>query len=285
MQFYLTLLDTYVPDEAERHEAFAAVDNIPSIKAKADFCFRWIDSVFDLDALETRDHRRAFLLNLDLLRGGHRGPVLLRRLRLRLLPPLARAAQRPGLGHELGLPRRVDAHGVRVRRRRHRPRGGARPLRRASSPPTVRQMLVEASTPRRSSPRTSSAAGSPGSRRPTCAPTSSTSPTGGCERLGLPSRSTARSNPLAFMELQDVQELSNFFERTGVGLPGGGHRLGRRSTRTSDPRRVGRAEVPRPGGLTRAAPGWNRLRHVRHARPAGRAPSARTPGPASPAPR
>src|SRR5687767_15937676 len=34
VQFYLTLLDTYVPDETERHEAFAAVDNIPSIKAK-----------------------------------------------------------------------------------------------------------------------------------------------------------------------------------------------------------------------------------------------------------
>src|SRR6476646_9504909 len=64
VQFYLTLLDTYVPDETERHEAFAAVDNIPSIKAKADFCFRWIDSVFDLDALETREHRRKFLLNL-----------------------------------------------------------------------------------------------------------------------------------------------------------------------------------------------------------------------------
>lgn len=64
VQFYLTLLDTYVPDEKERHEAFAAVDNIPSIKHKADFCFRWIDSVFELDRLETREHRRAFLLNL-----------------------------------------------------------------------------------------------------------------------------------------------------------------------------------------------------------------------------
>ena len=32
VQFYLTLLDTYVPDETERHEAFAAVENIPSIK-------------------------------------------------------------------------------------------------------------------------------------------------------------------------------------------------------------------------------------------------------------
>ena len=64
VQFYLTLLDTYVPDERERHEAFAAVDTIPSIKHKADFCFRWIDSVFDLDRLETREHRQAFLLNL-----------------------------------------------------------------------------------------------------------------------------------------------------------------------------------------------------------------------------
>ena len=64
VQFYLTLLDTYVPDEEERHEAFAAVDNIPSIKPRADFCFRWIDSVFDLRELESREHRKAFLLNL-----------------------------------------------------------------------------------------------------------------------------------------------------------------------------------------------------------------------------
>ena len=64
VQFYLTLLDTYVPDDADRHEAFAAVERIASIKHKADFCFRWIDSVFELDALETREHRRAFLLNL-----------------------------------------------------------------------------------------------------------------------------------------------------------------------------------------------------------------------------
>ena len=51
MQFYLTLLDTYVPDENERLEAFAAVENIPSIKRKAEFCFRWIDSVFELRGL------------------------------------------------------------------------------------------------------------------------------------------------------------------------------------------------------------------------------------------
>ncbi|MBV1860886.1 MAG: ribonucleotide-diphosphate reductase subunit beta, partial [Nannocystaceae bacterium] len=42
VQFYLTLLDTYIPDEDERAEAFAAVDNIPSISNKADFCYKWI---------------------------------------------------------------------------------------------------------------------------------------------------------------------------------------------------------------------------------------------------
>ncbi|MFI5912181.1 ribonucleotide-diphosphate reductase subunit beta [Dactylosporangium sp. NPDC051541] len=64
VQFYLNLLDTYVPDESERFAAFAAVENIPSIRRKAEFCFRWIDSVFALRSLRTRDDRRAFLLNV-----------------------------------------------------------------------------------------------------------------------------------------------------------------------------------------------------------------------------
>jgi ribonucleoside-diphosphate reductase beta chain len=64
VQFYLTLLDTYLPDENDRHEAFAAVENIPSIRRKAEFCFRWIDSVFELRELTTADERRRFLLNL-----------------------------------------------------------------------------------------------------------------------------------------------------------------------------------------------------------------------------
>jgi ribonucleoside-diphosphate reductase beta chain len=64
VQFYLTLLDNYLPDMAEREAAFAAVDNIASIKLKADFCFKWIESIEGLDRLETRADRRAFLLNL-----------------------------------------------------------------------------------------------------------------------------------------------------------------------------------------------------------------------------
>ncbi|GAA2920831.1 hypothetical protein GCM10020221_16280 [Streptomyces thioluteus] len=64
VQFYLTLLDTYLPDPEDRNEAFAAVENIPSIREKAQFCFKWMDSVESIDRLETKADRRRFLLNL-----------------------------------------------------------------------------------------------------------------------------------------------------------------------------------------------------------------------------
>jgi len=64
VQFYLTLLDTYIPDIAEREMAFAAIHNIPSIKQKADFCFKYLDSIHDLDRIETATDRKRFLLNL-----------------------------------------------------------------------------------------------------------------------------------------------------------------------------------------------------------------------------
>ncbi len=64
VQFYLTLLDTYVPDPDERHRAFAAVENIPSIRRKAEFCMRWLDAAADLTRLDTAAQRRTFLLNL-----------------------------------------------------------------------------------------------------------------------------------------------------------------------------------------------------------------------------
>lgn len=64
VQFYLTLLDSYVPDPRRRAEAFAAVENIPSIAAKARFAARWMDSIAELDRMRTREDRRRFLLNL-----------------------------------------------------------------------------------------------------------------------------------------------------------------------------------------------------------------------------
>ncbi|MEL6184307.1 MAG: ribonucleotide-diphosphate reductase subunit beta [Myxococcota bacterium] len=64
VQFYLTLLDTYIPDPEERADAFKAIENIPSIRRKAEFCFKWMGSIQDLDTLETKEDRRRFLLNL-----------------------------------------------------------------------------------------------------------------------------------------------------------------------------------------------------------------------------
>jgi ribonucleoside-diphosphate reductase beta chain len=64
VQFYLTLLDSYMPDPEERAQAFAAVENIPSIRHKAQFCLKWMDSIQTLDEMRNDDDRRAFLLNL-----------------------------------------------------------------------------------------------------------------------------------------------------------------------------------------------------------------------------
>ncbi len=64
VQFYLTLLDTYVPDPEERAKAFAAVENIPSIRRKADFCLKWMDSIQSLNELSSKDDRRKFLQNM-----------------------------------------------------------------------------------------------------------------------------------------------------------------------------------------------------------------------------
>ncbi len=64
VQFYLTLLDTYIPDPNERAKAFDAIETIPSIRNKADFCFKWMGSLQETHTLVSRDDRRKFLLNL-----------------------------------------------------------------------------------------------------------------------------------------------------------------------------------------------------------------------------
>ncbi|MFD0565221.1 ribonucleotide-diphosphate reductase subunit beta [Kitasatospora saccharophila] len=64
VQFYLTLLDTYLPDPEDRNAAFAAVENIPSIAQKAQFCFKYMNAVDHIESLQSKEDRRAFLLNL-----------------------------------------------------------------------------------------------------------------------------------------------------------------------------------------------------------------------------
>ncbi len=73
VQFYLTLLDNYIPEPEDRAAAFAAVENIPSIAKKAQFCMKWMDSVQKLDELRTEQEQRQFLLNLICFAGTIEG--------------------------------------------------------------------------------------------------------------------------------------------------------------------------------------------------------------------
>ena len=64
IDFYTTLLDNYLPDMKEREAAFAAVEHIPAIKQKAEFSFKWMNFINEIDELRTDEDRRKFLLNL-----------------------------------------------------------------------------------------------------------------------------------------------------------------------------------------------------------------------------
>ncbi len=64
VQFYLTLLDTYLTEADRRAAAFRAIHDVPSIQQKGEFCLRWMRSVESLSELRTRTERQRFLLNL-----------------------------------------------------------------------------------------------------------------------------------------------------------------------------------------------------------------------------
>lgn len=64
VETYLLLVDNYIPDMEERREAFDAYKTIPSVKRKADFCFKYMDSIETLDKLDTDAKRRQFIENL-----------------------------------------------------------------------------------------------------------------------------------------------------------------------------------------------------------------------------
>lgn len=64
VDFYLLLLDNYLPDIKDREMAFSAIDNIPSIRKKAEFCFKWMDQCVEMDQLDTDEKKKTFLINL-----------------------------------------------------------------------------------------------------------------------------------------------------------------------------------------------------------------------------
>ncbi|MEI6805557.1 MAG: ribonucleotide-diphosphate reductase subunit beta [Myxococcaceae bacterium] len=64
VETYLLLVDNYVPDASERKAAFDAYQTVESIKLKADFCFKYMDSIDKLDKLDTLEKKRQFVENL-----------------------------------------------------------------------------------------------------------------------------------------------------------------------------------------------------------------------------
>ena len=107
-----------------------------SIKQKGGVLLQ-VDGLHQRDghARRPKPTRQQLPAESGLLRLLHRRPVLLRRLRLCLLPALAGPAARPGRRHQLGVPRRERAHEFAFEVIAHRPPGGAGPVRRRSEAP------------------------------------------------------------------------------------------------------------------------------------------------------
>lgn len=212
VQFYLTLLDNYIPDLAERQQAFAAIENIPSIRAKAEFCFRWIDSINDLRRLETADDRRRFLLNLICFAACIEGLFFFAAfayvyfLRSKgLLNGLAAGTNwvfRDESAHMRFALEIVDVV------RREQP-----DLFDDRLADEIGAMIDEAVECEYQFATDLLSEGVPGMSLPDTRQYLQFVADQRLAMLGLPTKYGAR-NPFDFMELQDVQELSNFFERT-----------------------------------------------------------------------
>ncbi|SCG39443.1 ribonucleoside-diphosphate reductase beta chain [Micromonospora siamensis] len=211
VQFYLTLLDTYLPDHEERVKAFAAVEHIPSIRDKAEFCFRWIDSIGSLHRLETRADRRAFLLNLICFAACVEGLFFYGAfayvywLRSRgLLSGLATGTNWVFRDESMHM---EFAFSVVDTVRAEEPA-----LFDAEMEADVRRMLDEAVAAELAFARDLCGEGLPGMNTTDMRRYLEYVADARLARLGLPP-AYGSSNPFPFMELQDVQELTNFFER------------------------------------------------------------------------
>ncbi len=211
IQFYLTLLDNYVPDQARRAEAFAAVENIPSIRAKAEFCRRWTDEVYAVPRLETSADKRRFVLNLTAFAACIEGLFFFGAfayvyfLRSRgFLPGLAAGTAwvfRDESAHM------AFAFEVLRNVRREEPE-----LFDAEWAASVRQMMADAVDCESLFAEDVLSGGVVGMTRAGMRQYLEYVADQRLATLQLPAMYGAR-NPFHFMELQDVQELTNFFER------------------------------------------------------------------------
>ncbi|WP_018653996.1 ribonucleotide-diphosphate reductase subunit beta [Actinomadura flavalba] len=211
VQFYLTLLDTYLPDAGERAKAFAAIEHIPSIKQKAEFCFRWIGSIDDLNELTTAADRRAFLLNLICFAACIEGLFFYGAfayvywLRSRgLLNGLASGTNWVFRDESMHM---EFAFSVVDTVRAEEPE-----LFDGNLTTQVVQMMEEAVEAELEFAHDLCGPGLPGLSAEDMRQYLEYVADQRLVRLGFPAR-YGTANPFAFMELQDVQELSNFFER------------------------------------------------------------------------
>ena len=212
IQFYLTLLDNYVPDPTRRAQAFAAIENIPSIRRKAQFCQRWMDEVCALERLESVADRRRFLLNLTCFASCIEGLFFFGAfayvyfLRSRgLLPGLAAGTSwvfRDESAHM------AFAFEVIKMIRLEEPQ-----LFDEEWASRVRAMIEEAVECETQFAEDVLAGGVVGLTRREMRQYLEYVADQRFTLLGLPIRFATR-NPFPFMELQDVQELTNFFERS-----------------------------------------------------------------------
>jgi len=62
--FYNILLDNYIPDMTEREQIFDAVNTLPSVRAKAEFCLKWFADGIELDVLDTDEKKQKYLMNI-----------------------------------------------------------------------------------------------------------------------------------------------------------------------------------------------------------------------------
>ncbi len=211
IQFYLTLLDNYVPDPVRRAQAFAAIDNIPSIRRKAQFCQRWTDEVYALASTATLADKRRFLLNLTCFAACIEGLFFFGAfayvyfLRSRgLLPGLAAGTSwvfRDESAHM------AFAFAVIATVRSEEPQ-----LFDAEWAGQVHAMIEEAVDCEAQFADDVLSGGVVGLTRREMRQYLEYVADQRLAMLGLPMRYNAR-NPFPFMELQDVQELTNFFER------------------------------------------------------------------------
>ena len=211
VQFYLTLLDNYVPDQEQRARAFAAIDNIPSINKKARFCQRWIDSVGSLDRINSDDDKRQFLLNLTCFASCIEGLFFFGAfayvyfLRSRgLLPGLAAGTA--------WVFRDESAHMAFAFEVIRTARTEEPELFDAQWARQVVQMVEEAVECESEFAQDVLAGGVVGMTRAEMRQYLEYVADQRLAMLALPARFNVR-NPFSFMELQDVQELTNFFER------------------------------------------------------------------------